>query len=153
MLSQDEFELAFSSIWSHRLQQYSHSIENIYSFPALTDFKELVTNNTLGLEMLQELWDYFNLWWWPDFGGHKILEKTSDELVIPIANSIAAQFNANHHQPTPEQLLLIVIFREVPFQLPTKDLRFCILPLSELSKNNAEYSISKCFYDLINKPF
>lgn len=90
------------------------------------------TDDAHGRRTLQELWDAFNLWWWPDYGIRQCMDRISDACVPVLWDKLNHRFrNAGYPVPA-ERVTLLVVFDRPPAPLRRQGRRVYVAGLGEL---------------------
>lgn len=152
LLSLNQFNQVFIISWNRLLEK--HEKEIAPPVPALLsvrdEFLGLFKDNSAGEKNFEVIWEHFQLWWCSSYGIASFMERTSDSLIVPIAEKLT-QLSTQFNVDIPKiQLQLIVVFDKLPDPLKNQNSNFLyVVHLEELYKPDVVESISKSFFNLI----
>lgn len=90
------------------------------------------TDDAHGRRTLHELWDAFNLWWWPDYGIRQCMDRISDSCVRVLWDKLDRRFRDAGCPVPAGRVTLLVVFDRPPDPLRRHGRRVYVASLGEL---------------------
>lgn len=125
------FEIAMRN-WDQMLSAYNQNIHRDIETLQVNRYASWFTDDIHGKRVLLELWDSFNLWWWPDFGIQQFLSRMSDSHIPLIGDKLSRMAINTGFSISYNQLAVLMVFQKPPEHFKLQTRRVYVSSLAEM---------------------
>jgi hypothetical protein len=135
--------------WEQILSAYNQNICREIETLQMDRYASWFTDDAHGRRTLQDLWDAFNLWWWPDYGIRQFMDRISDPCVPVIGDQLSRMARDAGYAISNDQLALLMVFDKPPAQFKRQDRRVYVACLAEILRSDMTLIARSMFDNLI----